>query len=83
MFGLAHASMDWLMAGSIVFIGIMVFLWHLQKGRWFRVACSAAVWFFVFSMHKGSTTGIMTATLAALLFDLFGLPILRLGRKRD
>jgi hypothetical protein len=34
-------------------------------------------------MHKGSTSGIMTATFAALLFDTFGLFIIGLftGRK--
>lgn len=83
MFTLFHGSMDWILAGVIAFIGIMVFIIKLLKGHVFAVVCSAIVWYFVFRIHSGSTAGIMTATFAALLFDSLGWPILKavLGKK--
>ena len=73
MLTLIHGSFEWLIAGGIVFIGLMVFM--------IKIA-SACVWYFVYMMHRGSTQGIMSATFAALLFDMFGLPLLKLFAKR-
>ena len=77
MFTLFHGSFEWIMAGGIVFIGLMAFIIKFQRGHYLSCAISAAIWVFVFSMHKGSTAGIMTATFAALLFDIFGMPLLK------
>lgn len=78
---LAHGNVEWIAGGLIAFIGIMVFIFHIVRGHVLHVVLSAMVWFFVFSMHKGSTAGIMTATLAALLFDVFGIPLIKLFMK--
>ncbi len=77
MFGLVHSNMDWLFAGLIVCIGIVVMLIKLARGQFISAFAGIAVWIFVFKLHSGSTTGIMTATFAALLFDTLGLPIIR------
>lgn len=82
MFTILHSSMEWVMAGVVVFTGLMVFGIHIIRGHILSVILGAVVWFFVYSLHKGSTAGIMTATLAALLFDLFGLPILKLFSRK-
>lgn len=82
MFTILHSSMEWIMAGAVVFTGLMVFGIHIIRGHILSVILGAVVWFFVYSLHKGSTAGIMTATLAALLFDLFGLPILKLFMRK-
>lgn len=79
---LAHGDFAWILGGVVVFVGLMVFAIRLANGKILGTAISALVWFFVYSLHRGSNTGIMTATLAALLFDLFGLPILRLWLRR-
>ena len=81
MFGLIHTNADWLIAGTIVFIGIVVFVIKLLRGHILSTICSLTVWIFVFSLHKGSTTGIMTATFAALLFDTIGMPLISLFTK--
>lgn len=74
MITLLHGSMDWIMSGFVVFVGLMVFLNHFKKGQFINVIASAAVWVFVYKIHGGiSTASIMTATFAALLFDTVGL----------
>jgi uncharacterized membrane protein (UPF0136 family) len=81
MFGIAHADFGWMISGLIVFIGLIFFVSKLIRGQILGLVLSGAVWFFVYTMHSGSTQGIMTATFAALLFDVFGLPILGLVKK--
>jgi hypothetical protein len=83
MLTLLHGSFEWVIAGAIVVLGLIVFGIKLVRGHLFSVIIGACVWFFVFSLHRGSTTGIMTATFAALLFDLFGLTIIRLFMRRN
>ena len=82
MYGLLHASLDWLSAGIIVVFGLIVFLRKISNGDWLGVIFGGGVWFFVYTLHSGSTTGIMTATFAALLFDLVGMRLLGIGGKK-
>jgi 4-amino-4-deoxy-L-arabinose transferase-like glycosyltransferase len=78
MFGLAHASIEFLLAGGIVFIGLMALIIRLVLGQIGHVTASVIVWIFVYSIHGGkANVGIMTATFAALLFDLFGFAIIK------
>jgi hypothetical protein len=79
---LFHGDFAWLLGGLVVFIGLMVFMIKIARGHIGSVLISAAVWYFVYSIHAGSNSGIMTATVAALLFDLVGLPMLKLFMKR-
>lgn len=76
MFSLLHADFGWVIAGLVVFVGIIVFIHNIMAGKMLRTMCSSLVWFFVFTIHSGSTQGIMTATFAALLFDTIGYPLL-------
>ena len=80
MFALGHASFEWVFSGLIVFIGLMVFLVKLTRGHIDDCVVGAIVWYFVYSIHGMSTTGIMSATFAALLFDLVGMRLLRLTK---
>ena len=82
MLTLIHGSFEWLIAGGIVFIGLRVFMIKIARGHIMGTIASACVWYFVYMMHRGSTQGIMSATFAALLFDMFGLPLLKLFAKR-
>ena len=80
---LGHANFEWFFSGLIIFIGLMVFLGKLARGHIFSTLCSAAVWYFVYTLHGMSTQGIMSATFAAQLFDANGMPILSaVGRKQ-
>jgi hypothetical protein len=81
MFGLAHADFGWVVAGFIAFVGIIFFITKIVRGQIISATLSAFIWFFVYSMHSGSTQGIMTATFAALLFDMVGLPIINTVKK--
>ena len=81
MFTLFHGDFAWLLAGFVVFFGLIVFLIKLSRGHIGSTLASLAVWVFVYSLHSGSNTGIMTATVAALLFDLIGLPLIKLFRR--
>lgn len=79
---LGHMDMGWIMGGIVVFAGLMIFMIKLVRGHILSSALSVAVWIFVYKIHSGTNTGIMTATLAALLFDMLGLPLLRALRRR-
>lgn len=76
-----HSDFMWILGGVIVFVGLMVFLAKIARGHIGSVIVSAIVWYFVYKIHGGTGQGIMTATLAALLFDMVGLPLLRLVRR--
>lgn len=79
---LGHGDFMWIIGGVVVFIGLMAFLVKLARGHIFSTIVSLIVWIFVYKLHGGSTAGIMTATMAALLFDLIGLPLLKAFSKR-
>lgn len=58
-------------------LGLIVFLGKLVKGEFVSFILGGLVWAFVYKIHGSvSTTSIMSATFAALLFDLVGLRIL-------
>lgn len=83
MFTLFHGSFEWLMAGGVAFIGVMVLLIKLMRGHILAAVASVLFWMFVFSMHSGAGVhGVMTATFAALLFDTIGIPLLKFFAKR-
>lgn len=76
---LVHGSMDWIMAGFIICLGLIVFLGKLVKGEIISFIIGGVIWAFVYKVHGGvSTASIMSATFAALLFDLVGLRVLGL-----
>lgn len=78
---LAHGNVEWIVGGLVVFVGLIVFLAKIARGKFFDVLVAVGIWNFVYMIHSGSNAGIMTATFAALLFDMLGMPILRLLRK--
>lgn len=78
---LFHGDFAWLLGGMVVFLGLMIFLAKVVRGHIGSVVLSVIVWIFVYKIHGGTGSGIMTATVAALLFDLLGIPLLRLLKK--
>jgi len=78
---LLHSGFEWIFSGLIVFIGLMVFLIKLVRGHIFDCIIGIAIWIFVYTIHGMSTQGIMSATFAALMFDLIGMNLLRLARR--
>ena len=74
---IGHAGFEWMLSGAIVFLGLMVFLIKFARGHVLDCIVGVCVWYFVYSLHGMSTQGIMSATFAALLFDLVGMRIIR------
>ena len=79
---LFHGDFAWLLAGIVIFVGLVVFLIKLVRGHIGSTLASLCVWVFVFSLHGGTGTGIMSATVAALLFDMMGIPIIKAFTRR-
>ena len=79
---LAHGDTTWLLAGIVGFFGLMIFLWRLKRGKLGSVVLSLCVWVFAYKIHGGSTNGVMTATVIALLFDLIGIPVLKMAMRK-
>ena len=79
---LAHGDFAWILGGMVVFIGLMVFIIKIARGHIVSTVLSLIVWIFVYKLHGGSNVGIMTATFAALLFDIIGLPLIKLFMRR-
>jgi ABC-type Fe3+-siderophore transport system permease subunit len=62
-----HSGMEWLAAGIVGFVGLII---------------SCALWWIVMKIHgNGTAVGAMTATVIMLLFDLIGLPLIKLFRR--
>ena len=78
---LMHSGFEWIFSGLIIFIGLMVFLIKLSRGHILDCIVGIAVWIFVYSIHGMSTQGIMSATFAALMFDMIGMRLLKLSMK--
>ncbi len=74
---LLHGSFEWLIAGGLAFVGLMFLGFKIVKFKFHEIAISLFVWYVVYKLHGNNTAvGAMTATVAALLFDSIGLPIL-------
>jgi hypothetical protein len=79
---LFHGDFAWLLGGIVVFVGLMVFMIKVARGHIGSAILSIIVWVFVYTIHGGTGSGIMTATVAALLFDVLGIPLLKLAMKK-
>ena len=79
---LFHGDFAWILGGLVGFVGLMLFLIKIARGQILSVILSVMVWIFVYKIHGGSNSGIMTATMIALLFDMIGIPLLRLFWRR-
>ncbi len=67
---LSHIDMAPLFYGVILAIGIFSMLHKLRRGQIFTLAVELIVFFTVFSMHKGTLTGGMSAAIASLIVGL-------------
>ena len=76
MIALLHGSLEPLLYGGLIFLGLTSLWWKFKTGRWLGLAVEVCVFWLVFSLHGGTVTGGMAATVAALLsgiaIQLFG-----------
>ena len=69
--GLIHGSMEPILYGFIIFIGLLS-MWHkLVNFKLFTFAVEVGVFWLVFKLHGGSMTGGFAATVASLLAGTF------------
>lgn len=72
---LLHGSMEPLIYGAIIFLGIFSMVWKLRKGAFLPFFMEASVFWLVFKLHGGTMNGGFAATVAALLAGVI-LPLL-------
>lgn len=67
MFTLLHSSMEPIIYGIIIFLGLYS-IWHkLIRGKFLAVAVEIFVFILVFKLHGGTMNGGFAATVAALI----------------
>lgn len=76
MLTLLHGSLEPLVYGVIIFLGLYS-MWHkITRGKWFAFVIEVSVFVLVFKLHSGTMNGGFAATVAALLagqlFPLLG-----------
>ena len=64
---LLHGSMEPLVYGLVIFLGLMSMTWKLRSGKWLAFFAEVFVFWLVFSLHGHSMTGGFAATIASLL----------------
>jgi len=70
MYTLLHGSLEPLIYGVVVFLGIALVWWKFTSGRIGSALIDVAVFWLVFEMHGGTMAGGMSAAVAALLAGL-------------
>ena len=68
---LSHLAIEPLLYGVLIFLGMLLMYWKLMNGRWFSLFIDIGVFSLVFSLHGGTVTGGLAATIAALLSGIF------------
>lgn len=67
---LSHIDMAPLFYGAILAVGVLNLLHKLRTAQFLVLAVECAVFYIVFSMHRGTLTGGMAAAIAALIVGL-------------
>ena len=66
-FALIHGSIEPIIYGLTIFVGLLVTLNKLLNLKILSFICDVGVFYLVFSLHGHSMTGGFAATIAALL----------------
>ena len=66
-FTLIHGSIEPILYGLVIFVGLLVTLNKLLNLKILSFLCDVGVFYLVFSLHGHSMTGGFAATIAALL----------------
>lgn len=77
---LSHVDMTPIFYGLILALWAMVIIIHIVKFQILAVIIDISAFWIVFSMHRGSMTGGMAATVCGLLLSLIVPMILKFRR---
>lgn len=64
---LLHSSMEPLIYGVIIFLGLFSMWYKFTNGKWLALIIEVTVFILVFKLHGGTMNGGFAATVAALL----------------
>ena len=67
---LLHGSMEPMIYGVIIFLGIASIWWKITHRSWLAATIEVTVFVLVFKLHGGTMNGGFAATVAALLAGL-------------
>ena len=67
MLTLLHGSLEPLVYGVVIFLGLYSMFWKITHGKVLSFVIEVFVFALVFKLHGGTMTGGFAATLAALL----------------
>ena len=67
MLTLLHGSLEPIVYGVVIFLGLYSMWWKISHGKVFPFVIEVFVFALVFKLHSGSMTGGFAATIAALL----------------
>lgn len=75
MLTLIHGSLEPLVYGLVIFLGLLSMMYKLKTMQFLAFFAEVFVFWLVFTLHGHSMTGGFAATIAALLSGLF-LPLM-------
>lgn len=75
MLTLIHGSLEPLIYGLVIFLGLLSMMYKLKTMQFLAFFAEVFVFWLVFTLHGHSMTGGFAATIAALLSGLF-LPLM-------
>lgn len=64
---LSHIDMAPLFYGVILAVGIFSMIFKFMRGDWLALFIELSIFYIVFSMHRGTLTGGMSAAVCALI----------------
>lgn len=70
MFALAHTSLEPLLYGVVIFLGLWSMVYKIKRKKYFAFTTEVFVFVLVFKLHGGTMNGGFAATVAALLAGL-------------
>ena len=70
MLTLLHGSLEPLLYGLIIFLGLWSMVHKATHGKYLAFVIEVAVFWLVFELHSGTMVGGFAATIAALLAGL-------------
>ena len=70
MLTLLHGSLEPLIYGVVIFLGLYSMWYKISRGKFFAFVIEVFVFVLVFRLHGGTMVGGFAATIAALLSGL-------------
>lgn len=74
---LSHLDMTPIFYGMILAVWFMIIVYHVFSAKLMAVVIDIAVFFIVISLHGGTMTGGMAATVCGVIVSLLAPPMVR------